>query len=69
MLFFTYLGMLVAALGTIVGAFSLFMVFMHFGTPEISDMHFRMGVPVFLGSILIGILAEISMSLRKKTDG
>lgn len=63
---FTYIGFAVAAIGTALGGLMVFQSFWHFGIPQVSDQLFRGGAPVLLGAVVIGILAEISMSLRKK---
>jgi len=61
---FTRVGFVIAVIGAVLGALMLFQSFTSL-TLAMSDFLFRGALPIFSGSVIIGILAEISNSLRK----
>jgi hypothetical protein len=69
MMIFTYVGLSGATVGTALGALLIVLGFANVDPPQLSDMRFSTGLPLLLGSIVLGILSEISISLRKAAQG
>jgi hypothetical protein len=65
---FSYIGLAVASVGLVAGAL-LFATSFRAPSPFMQDMDFRLGGGLFFGSLLLGILCEISISLRRGRNG
>ena len=63
---FTWLCFAAAGLATLFGALAVMQAIYHFATPEVSSPTMSLEMQALLGGIVLGTLAEISFSVRKK---
>lgn len=68
-LIFSYIGLVVAAIGVGFGALLIIASINQAGVPAVSDELFRGGFPMFFGGLVMGVLCEISISLRRGKNG
>ena len=66
MMLFTYLSLAFAVLGTVFGGMLILGSILQSGVPEVSDQLMRGGFPMLFGSLVLGMAAEISLSLGKR---
>ena len=68
--FFTPICVVMAVLGFLFGAYMLYFGWHHSTAPDpalvnYANRQFNMGWRMFLGSVVLGVLAEISLALHK----